>query len=73
MFKELYPIFGDNNGCTDAGVVGFESHSSHGYLLAFILFGWPVCRYRPRDGLIPIPRTQTLKRIKKLIKRSGRN
>jgi hypothetical protein len=36
---------------------GFESHSRHGCLCAFILcLNCPVCRQRPCDGLITRPR-----------------
>jgi hypothetical protein len=39
---------------------GFESHSRHGCLCAFILrLCRSVCRQRPCDGLIPLPRSPT--------------
>jgi hypothetical protein len=39
---------------------GFESHSRHGCLCAFILcLCCSVCRQRPCDGLIPPPRSPT--------------
>jgi hypothetical protein len=39
---------------------GFESHSRHGCLSAFILcLCCLVCRQRPCDGLIPRPRSPT--------------